>query len=104
MTHPNIRQETFEGLAGVEYSLGVSKQYTTNQITVLSGAGRVDVRAQPAEGVALEVVSGGVIFLPNERTIVISETSLSRVALTQSGTAPFTVIITQSNPIKVANQ
>lgn len=104
MSYPNEHIDTFAGTAGTAYTLGVSKQYTTNLITISGvSSGIITVRAKERGSNTFEKVQNGTISLSdNERTLRISGYQITEFEFKVSDTAAFTVAITQSNPIIIS--
>ena len=102
MTKPNERVGTYAGIAGVEYTLDISGQYTTNVITIIGPtSGKVAIRAIEEHNKDLEDVEGGIIYLPN-KTKRINGYQLKKIGFTLSESAAFTAFVTQTNPVKAS--
>lgn len=100
MSKPNIHTEVFAGAADTAYQLEVSPQYTTNEISVLSGSGRITVEAKHVRNNTFEEVSPGTLILDVSRTMLIKGYQIKEFQFTQTESAAFTVYVTQSNPVR----
>ena len=104
MSYPNEHIDPFAGTAGTAYTLGVSKQYTTNLITISGvSSGIITVRARESGSGAFERVQNGTISLSdNERTLRISGYQIAEFEFTINQELAFTVVVVQSNPVIIS--